>query len=150
MKGVGYQGILDIGYRLDPRDNKYKVLDINPRVGQAFRLFLAENGMDVIRSLYLDLTGQQQQESKPREGRRWLIEDYDIVSSHRYYKEGSLGFFEWVRSFKGVEEAAWFSWSDPKPFMIVAIRFTIKGLYWIYKSIVSKIPIINKLLKANS
>ena len=150
MKAVGYQGILDIGYRLDPRDNKYKVLDINPRVGQAFRLFLAENGMDVIRSLYLDLTGQPQQESKPREGRRWLIEDYDIVSSLNYYKEGSLGFFEWLRSYRGVEEAAWFSWKDPKPFLVVATRFTKKALFWIYKTIISSIPFVNKTLKAHN
>jgi predicted ATP-grasp superfamily ATP-dependent carboligase len=148
MKGVGYKGILDIGYRLDPRDNKYKVLDINPRVGQAFRLFLANNGMDVIRSLYLDLTGQEQQKSEPREGRRWLIEDYDIISSHRYYKEGSLGFIEWIRSFRRVEEAAWFSWKDPKPFLVIAARFIKKALYWIYKKIVSNIPLANKTIKA--
>ena len=59
MKKIGYRGILDIGYRLDPRDGRYKVLDVNPRVGQSFRLFLAKNGMDVVRTLYLDLTGQE-------------------------------------------------------------------------------------------
>lgn len=135
MKAVGYKGILDIGYRLDPRDGRYKVLDINPRVGQAFRLFLAENGMDVIRSLYLDFTGQPQQESKPREGRRWLIEDYDMVSSLNYFKEGSLGFVEWIKSFRGVQEAAWFSWKDPLPFLVMFYRFTKKALLWILKLI---------------
>ena len=131
MKKIKYRGILDIGYRFDPRDGKYKVLDINPRVGQAFRLFLADNGMDVIRSLYLDLTGQSQPESKPREGRRWLIEDYDLVSAHKYYKEGTLGFNEWVRSFKNVEEMAWFSIKDPKPFLVIVYRFIIKMLAYV-------------------
>ncbi|GAB1267865.1 hypothetical protein NBRC116493_11180 [Aurantivibrio infirmus] len=123
MKAVGYRGILDIGYRLDPRDGRYKVLDINPRVGQAFRIFVAENNMDVIRSLYLDLTGQSQPEIKPVEGRRWLIEDYDFVSSCDYFKEGSLKFVDWIKSFKSVKEGAWFSWKDPVPFLYMKVRF---------------------------
>ena len=117
MKAIGYRGILDIGYRFDPRDGKYKVLDINPRVGQAFRLFVAENDMDVVKALYRDLTGQQQPVVSPREGRRWMIEDFDLISSFHYYQEGTLNFWQWVRSFKGVEEAAWFSWKDPYPFV---------------------------------
>jgi len=48
MKKIGYQGILDIGYRYDARDGKYKVLDINPRIGQAFRIFVDEDGLDVM------------------------------------------------------------------------------------------------------
>jgi len=120
MRSLGYRGVLDIGYRLDPRDGRYKVLDINPRVGQAFRLFVAENGMDVVRSLYLDLTGQEPIRSIiPQEGRRWVIEDYDIISSLHYYQEGSLRLGEWIRSFRKVEEGAWFSWKDPLPFLVM-------------------------------
>jgi len=115
MQAIGYQGILDIGYRYDPRDGLYKVLDANPRVGQAFRLFVAENDMDVVKSLYLDLTGQDQFSIVPREGRRWLIEDFDLISSYHYWQEGTLNFRDWARSFRGVEEAAWFSWTDPRP-----------------------------------
>jgi D-aspartate ligase len=119
MKAIGYRGILDIGYRLDPRDGRYKVLDINPRVGQAFRLFVAKNDHDVAKALYLDFTGQPQPPVEPREGRRWLIEDYDLISSYHYHREGSLGFWSWLRSFRGVEEAAWFNWRDPVPFFLM-------------------------------
>lgn len=116
MKAIGYQGVLDIGYRYDSRNGQYKVLDANPRVGQAFRLFVAQNDMDVVKSLYLDLTGQEQFPIVPREGRRWMIEDFDLISSFHYFQEGTLSVGPWLRSFKGVEEAAWFSWSDPRPF----------------------------------
>jgi len=130
MKSIGYKGILDIGYRLDPRDGRYKVLDINPRVGQAFRLFVAENDMDVVKSLYLDLTGQEPFPIIPREKRRWMIEDYDIISSLHYHWEGTLGFAEWLRSFKGLEEAAWFSWKDPLPFLIMVSQLMKRCLMW--------------------
>lgn len=134
MKEIGYRGILDIGYRLDPRDGKYKVLDINPRVGQAFRLFVAENGMDVVRCLYMDLTGQEiANPIIPKEGRRWAIEDFDIISSFHYHEEGTLGICDWMTSFKRLEEAAWFSWRDPAPAMVIAKGFLKKSFLWLIK-----------------
>jgi predicted ATP-grasp superfamily ATP-dependent carboligase len=133
MKAVGYQGILDIGYRLDPRDGQYKVLDINPRVGQAFRLFVAENDHDVVKALYLDFTNQPQPAVVAREGRRWMIEDYDLISTYHYYREGSLGLIGWLRSFRGVQEAAWFSWSDPAPFFSMVRSFARRVGRWLGK-----------------
>ena len=138
MKVLGYKGILDIGYRWDERDGQYKVLDINPRIGQAFRLFVAENGMDVARSLYLDLTGQEQQGPiHPREGRRWVIEDYDVVSSYQYYLEGGLDFLTWLRSFRNLEEGAWFRWNDPVPFLDMLLRLGRKSIRKIGKFVKS-------------
>jgi len=115
MKEIGYQGPLDIGYRYDARDGQYKVLDANPRIGASFRLFVGENGMDVARALYLDLTGQEVFPSEAREGRKWIVEDLDLVSCYRYYREGQLSFGQWLRSFHGVEEAAFVCADDPLP-----------------------------------
>jgi D-aspartate ligase len=133
MKAIGYRGILDIGYRLDARDGKYKVLDINPRVGQAFRLFVAQNDHDVVKALYLDFTGQQQPPVVPREGRRWLIEDWDLISSYHYHREGTLGVRNWLRSFRGVEEGAWFSWRDPAPFLLMLRSLLERTWEWASK-----------------
>jgi len=140
MQAIRYQGILDIGYRFDPRDGQYKVLDANPRVGQAFRLFVAENDMDVVKSLYLDLTGQGQFSIVPREGRRWLIEDFDVISSLHYFQEGTLRPLQWLRSFKGVEEAAWFSWRDPLPFLVMLGRLMRRVVSWAAKNVRSGSP----------
>jgi len=130
MKAVGYKGILDIGYRLDARDGQYKVLDINPRIGQAFRLFVADNDHDVARALYLDFTNQPQPEVVRREGRRWMIEDFDLISSLHYYQEGSLRPLEWLRSFSGVQESAWFCWKDPAPFVVMLRRLSRRLFKW--------------------
>ena len=56
MQAVRYRGPLDMGYRFDARDGQYKLLDVNPRIGSTFRLFAAENGLDISRVLYLHLT----------------------------------------------------------------------------------------------
>jgi D-aspartate ligase len=125
MKEIGYRGILDIGYRYDARDGKYKVLDINPRVGATFRLFVSPNGMDVVRAEYLDLTGQPVPEATNDVGRKWIVEERDIMSCIRYYRAGKLTFREWLNSFKGVQELAWFAADDPLPFTILLGRLIL-------------------------
>lgn len=131
MREIGYKGILDIGYRKDPRDGQYKVLDINPRVGQAFRIFVDEHGMDVVRAMYLSLTNQPlEHEVVPREGRRWIIEDMDAISALDNRREGLLTYWQWIKSMRRVEEAMFFDIRDPMPFLLALKRFLRKFLLW--------------------
>jgi predicted ATP-grasp superfamily ATP-dependent carboligase len=116
MKCIGYRGVLDIGYRFDSRNGQYKVLDVNPRVGATFRLFLATNGMDVVRAMYLDLTGQPVPSAPVCEGRKWINEKGDLISFHDYHRDGKIKLMEWLRSFRGVQEGAWFALDDLLPF----------------------------------
>jgi D-aspartate ligase len=116
LKAVGYRGIVDLGYRYDARDGRYKLLDVNPRIGATFRLFVAGNGMDVARVMYLHLTGQQVPVSTPRHGRKWLVENYDLAASLLYRRDGRLSAGQWVRSLRGVQETAWFATDDLLPF----------------------------------
>lgn len=129
MKAIGYRGILDIGYRYDERDGLYKVLDINPRVGQAFRIFVGEGDVDVVKCLYLSVTNQPLPEGgSPLEGRRWMIEDYDLVSSVHYMQEGSLSLMQWFRSLWTVDEVAWFDWRDKRPALSIYWELFKRGI----------------------
>lgn len=139
MRVVGYRGILDIGYRYDARDDLYKVLDVNPRIGATFRLFVGENGIDVARALYLDLTGQEVVARPTAEGRKWVVEDLDLVSSYRYYREGSLSLAGWVRSFRGVEEAAFICADDPLPVAAMIVSRAAELITRIFRTCVAKI-----------
>jgi predicted ATP-grasp superfamily ATP-dependent carboligase len=123
MKAVGYRGILDIGYRFDARDGQYKVLDVNPRVGATFRLFGDTSGLDVVRAMYLDLTGQELHPGLPREGRKWIAENCDVLSGLEYRRAGKLTLQGWLRSLPGTQEAAWFSTDDPLPFAVMCATF---------------------------
>jgi D-aspartate ligase len=117
LAAVGYQGVVDLGWRYDGRDGRYKLLDVNPRIGGTFRLFVASNGMDVARALYLDLTGQPVPAEAARDGRKWLVEPNDLRASLLYWREGALTPGQWLGSLRGVEEAAWFAADDPAPFL---------------------------------
>lgn len=116
MKEVGYRGILDIGYRFDARDGQYKVLDVNPRIGGTFRLFVASNGLDVARVLYLDLTGQPVPASRMVAGRKWL-DSRDLGTALQHWREGSLTPRGWLASLVGVQETIYFARDDRAPFL---------------------------------
>jgi D-aspartate ligase len=128
MKAVGYRGILDIGFRFDERDGQYKLLDVNPRIGGTFRLFVGPNGMDVLRAMYLDLTGQPVPSTSLPEGRRWIVEPLDVLSSITYRRRGDITLPGWVRSLRGVREAAWFARDDPLPFVLLWLGTVF---YWL-------------------
>lgn len=117
MKAVGYRGIVNIGYRYDARDGQYKVLDVNPRIGATFRLFVDDNGNDVVRTLYFDIAGQSMTPGVALEGRKWFVEDLDVGSSFLHHLEGNLGFRQWMNSYRGVREAAYFAADDLLPFL---------------------------------
>jgi D-aspartate ligase len=140
MKAVGYRGILDIGYRYDARDGLYKVLDVNPRIGATFRLFVGANGMDVARALYLDLTGQPVPSSSTVEGRKWIVEDLDLVSSYRYFREGGLTVRGWLKSLRGIHEAAYFSLRDPLPMLFMCMSRLRELMARIFRMLVPASP----------
>jgi len=106
LEAMGYQGAVDIDFLYDQRDGTYKVIDINPRVGATFRLFVDADGMDVVRALYLDLTGQPREATEGVEGRGWMVEDLDLASSLSYWIEGGLAPRDWIRSLRRVRELA--------------------------------------------
>lgn len=120
LGAVGYHGPVDMDYRYDPRTDEYRLLDVNPRMGAAFRTFVDEQGWDVARVMYADLDGIDVVTGAPREGRRWLVESSDVVASLSYARAGQLGLRSWLRSFRDVEELAWFSRDDPRPLLSMA------------------------------
>src|SRR4051794_5230825 len=129
MRRIGYRGIVDMGYRHDARDGRYKLLDVNPRIGSTFRLFVDAAGTDVFRALYLDMTGQPPPGRAPaREGRRWLVEHHDLAEAVTDIRRRDMSVRAWLGSLRGVREAAWFSPGDPLPAVALAVAFLRRGV----------------------
>ena len=120
-RAVGYHGIVDACFRYDARDGQWNLLDVNPRPGANFRLFVDKHGMDVVRALYLDLTGQKLPAAEPVWGRRWMVEDKDLIAFRARKRDGSLTFGGWLGSLRGVSELAYFAVDDPWPAAAVVI-----------------------------
>jgi len=126
VRAVGYRGVLDIGYRYDARDGLYKLLDVNPRLGATFRLFVGHNGMDVVRAEYMHFTGQPVPASNICVGRKWILEDADLVSCIQYYCDGVLTVRDWLGSYRGIDECAWYAADDIMPFLRTCSSFSLR------------------------
>jgi D-aspartate ligase len=122
LRNLDYRGIVDIGFHYDQRDGCYKLFDVNPRLGSSFRMFVADNGMDVLRAMHLDLTGRPVPESRITDARKWIDEPGDLATSIKLIRERALGLRSWASSLKGVEEAAWWALDDPLPFFLMAVQ----------------------------
>jgi predicted ATP-grasp superfamily ATP-dependent carboligase len=116
---IGYRGIVDMDWRLDLRDGRYKLVDFNPRIGANFRLFVTEADIDVVRAQHLHLTGRGVPSSTQVSGRKLIVENLDIASR----LIGGSGHTVPTPQAARQTELAWFAWDDPLPFFAMALRF---------------------------
>lgn len=119
LKSLRYRGAVDMDFRYDERDGKYKLLDVNPRIGGSFRLFVSQEGLDIARLIYLEQTGQPLTPARLAEGRKWAVEDYDLVAAARYRREGKLTARGWLQSLRGTHEFGFLSADDPLPALLM-------------------------------
>jgi predicted ATP-grasp superfamily ATP-dependent carboligase len=129
LSAIGYQGIMDLDYRLDKRDGRYNLLDFNPRIGAQFRLFEDQGGIDVVRALHLGLTGRGIRGGPQIEGRAFISETHDILASWAYFRTGDLKMKEWWRSLRGVAEGAWWAADDPLPFLLMCLWMPFRAAF---------------------
>ena len=117
---LDYRGILDLDIRYDRRDDRYKLLDFNPRVGAQFRMFETDAGIDVARALHLDLTGRAVPPGQMIEGRGFVVEHLDVVAMIDYRSlRREMGT---VPHGRGRVERAWWAADDPVPTFVMATR----------------------------
>jgi predicted ATP-grasp superfamily ATP-dependent carboligase len=128
LGAIGYRGALDLDYRFDKRDRRYYLLDFNPRLGAQFRVFRTSDGIDVVRSMHLDLTQRNPPVGRQVEGRKLMVEIQDLLASRLCIQSGVLTFKEWYRSIREVDETAWLNWDDPLPFLLLALHLPLRVL----------------------
>lgn len=125
LTAVGYRGIVDLGLRFDARDGSYKLLDVNPRVGSTFRLFVDAADNDVVKVCYADLVdGNSEVRTAPIVERRWLAEPHDFRAGIGLVRARSLRLRDFVRSTISADERAWWAADDPKPCFAAVVADT--------------------------
>ena len=91
-------------------------LTFNPRVGNQFRLFETEQGIDVVRAVYLDLTGRPLPAGRACSGRRIVVEHIDVLARLAY--RGRTGYPAAPPPPRpAVTELAWLAKDDLPPFL---------------------------------
>jgi D-aspartate ligase len=73
LGSLGYYGLSQVEFKRDPRDGRFKLMEINPRLWQWHSL-AAACGVDLPRIAHADLTGEHPGEARMNgNGKRWAI-----------------------------------------------------------------------------
>ncbi|MET8970057.1 carboxylate--amine ligase [Streptomyces hydrogenans] len=121
VRRIGYSGAADLDWRYDRRDERYKLVDFNPRTGAQFRLFENTDGVDVVRAMHLDLTGREVPPRPQAEGRVFVAGQLDLPSVLAWLREEHR-LPPALLPGPGTERA-WLSGEDPLPAAVEAVRF---------------------------
>ncbi|MFE1903358.1 ATP-grasp domain-containing protein [Streptomyces gardneri] len=118
---IGYSGAADLDWRYDRRDERYKLVDFNPRTGAQFRLFENVRGVDVVRAMHLDLTGRDVPQGPQADGRVFVAGQLDLPSVLAWLREEHR--LPPALLPGPAAERAWLSREDPLPAAVEAVRF---------------------------
>lgn len=128
LRILGYAGIVELEFRFDRRDGRYKLIDFNPRLGAQFQFLRDSAGVDVLRALHLNLTGREVPHSPQAEGRAFVSDFTDIAAFSAYRRHGNLTTVDWLRQVLTADEHAWFAADDMRPFL-AACTFSAARLF---------------------
>ncbi|MFD8005640.1 carboxylate--amine ligase [Streptomyces mirabilis] len=118
LAAIGYAGPVSMDLRYDRDARVYRLLDVNPRIGACFRLFVNTHGIDVVRALHLDLTGREVPYGTQVTGRSYLVEGYDLQVRDAYGR----GVSGWLRGVRAADERAWLQSGDLVPAAAAALQ----------------------------
>jgi D-aspartate ligase len=117
LKAIDYYGLVEVEYKLDPRDSQYKLLDVNARTW-GFHSLGARAGVDFAHMLYLDQIDQPVESSKSQPGIGWVRMSTDIPAAFLACLGGDLNVRGYLRSLRTCSTEAVFSSGDPLPGLV--------------------------------
>jgi D-aspartate ligase len=117
LRAINYYGLVEVEFKLDPRDGQFKLLDVNARTWGYHTLGPAA-GVDFPYMLYVDQLGGTAEPSRAKSGRLWMRLLTDVPTGIVEVIGGRLRLREYVQSLRKFHTEAVFSKADPLPGII--------------------------------
>jgi D-aspartate ligase len=114
LRPINYYGLVEVEFKLDPRDGQFKLLDVNGRTW-GYHSIGAAAGVDFSYQLYRDQIGESVEPCIGRVGVTWVRLMTDIPTGVIDVFHGRLGPGDYLRSVWNAQSDAVFSWEDPLP-----------------------------------
>jgi len=114
LRAINYYGLAELEYKLDPRDGKYKLLDVNARTW-GFHALGSPAEVDFPYMLYADQMGEPVDHARGRAGVGWIRMVTDIPTSLQGIFAGRLDLRTYLRSLKDFKIESVFSPEDILP-----------------------------------
>ena len=116
LNAMGYYGLSEVEFMWDPRDEKYKLIEINARPWGWHTLAFGA-GVDLPYLLYLDMLGEKVKQNGFNKEAKWVRLITDIPTATGEILKGRMKATEYLTSLKGRKQYAVFSLTDPLPFV---------------------------------
>ncbi len=114
LAAMRFTGLVEVEFKRDPRDGRYKLLDVNPRVW-GWHSLGRRAGVDFPYLLWQMIQGDSVPELRAKPGVRWVRLTTDLLSLAGEIRRGRLSPIEYLRSLRGPLETAVFALDDPAP-----------------------------------
>ena len=114
LRAIDYYGLVELEYKLDPRDGEYKLLDVNGRTW-GYHTIGSGAGVDFPHLLFSDQMGASIEPRRGRAGVSWIRLVTDLPTGFVEVLNRRLGWREYLRSLKNVHVEAVFNREDPLP-----------------------------------
>jgi len=114
LAAMRFTGLVEIEFKRDSRDGKFKVLDMNPRVW-GWHTLCGRAGVDFPYLTWLLVRGEPVPETHGRAGERWIRWGADLPMAFKEILNGRLSLGSYLRSLRGPMVSAVFAWDDPVP-----------------------------------
>ena len=117
LRAVNYRGLGGVEFKLDPRDNTYKLIEFNARFG-LWDALGARCGVNLAHIAWRDAQGLPVEPRLGcRTGVKWVSMQRDLSAFRLYRRQGKLTTWRWLRSLAGEKMWAVLAWDDLKPFL---------------------------------
>jgi D-aspartate ligase len=114
LRAINYYGLVEVEFKLDPRDSQFKLLDVNARTW-GYHSLGPRAGVDFCHMLYCDQVGLPVPPRIGRHGISWVRSTTDLPAAIMSILNGDTSFRSYLRSIKNCNVEAVFSSSDPLP-----------------------------------
>jgi len=133
LAAIRYSGLVEVEYKFDARDGRYKLLDINPRLW-TWAAIGARAGIDFPYLLWRMVAGKQVQPQTARAGVGWVRMSTDVPAAIHEIARGRLSLRSYWRSLRRPAAFALMAADDPLPGLLDLPLFAYKHLYNGYKA----------------
>jgi len=139
LAAIGYTGIVEVEYKFDSRDGKFKLLDINPRLWTWSPLG-GRAGIDFPYLLWKMIQGIPVAAQKAPPGVRWVRMSTDVPAAFQEMLRGRLNLREYLQSLRGPLQFALAAADDPLPALMDLPVFAFKHIYNAYAGLRKSAP----------
>jgi D-aspartate ligase len=114
LRAIDYYGLVELEYKLDPRDGEYRLLDFNGRTW-GYHSLGCSAGVDFPYLLFADQTGECVQPCRGKAGMSWIRLITDIPTGVLEILKGRQDWLAYLRSLMGFHVESVFTGEDLLP-----------------------------------